>query len=118
MSYDVYLVDKETHQVLTLDYAHFMHGGTYIAEGTSDLWLNVTYNYSKIIRLTLDPAGLRVLDQMPASQTIPMLEEAIAQLADDVDENYWKATEGNVKRALTYLKEMATLRPDGIWKVS
>lgn len=118
MSYDVWLSDRITGQVLELDYAHFMHGGTYISEGTSQLWLNVTYNYSKIIRKTLDPEGLRVLDRMPASQTIGMLEEAIAQLQDDVDEDYWKATEGNVKRALTYLKEMATLRPDGIWRVS
>jgi hypothetical protein len=117
MSYDVYLVDPVDEQVLHLEKLHFMRGGTYITEGTTKLWLNITYNYSKIIRMTLDPRGLYVLDGMPAKQTIFMLEDAIMQLDDNIDEDYWKPTQGNVKLALVYLKTMATLRPDGIWKV-
>lgn len=42
---------------------------------------------------------------------------AIAELHDDVDPDYWKATEGNAKRALLQLLAMARMRPDGVWLV-
>ena len=41
---------------------------------------------------------------------------AVAAQADDVDEDYWKATEGNAKRALHGLLAFAQMRPDGVWK--
>ena len=36
-------------------------------------------------------------------------------LGDDVDDDYWKPTEGNAKRALYGLLAMAQMRPDGVW---
>jgi len=36
-------------------------------------------------------------------------------MADDVDNDYWKATEGNTKKTLLQLIEMVRLRPDGVW---
>ncbi len=33
-----------------------------------------------------------------------------------VENNYWKCTEENVKKALTVLLEMSKLRPEGIWQ--
>jgi hypothetical protein len=41
---------------------------------------------------------------------------AIAKLNDDVDQNYWKPTEGNAKKALTQLLALAKMRPDGVWR--
>ena len=49
-------------------------------------------------------------------ESIPILESAIAQLGDDVDDNYWTATEGNAKRPLVQLLTMTKMRPDGVWK--
>lgn len=46
---------------------------------------------------------------------IQILENAINQLGDDVDPDYWEPTEGNAKRALLKLLAMAKMRPDGIW---
>nr|DAE13757.1 MAG TPA: hypothetical protein [Siphoviridae sp. ctQqU1] len=42
--------------------------------------------------------------------------KAISALGDDVDDSdYWRATEGNAKRALCGLLAFAKMRPDGVW---
>ncbi len=46
------------------------------------------------------------------------MKDAISKLGNDVDKNYWEATEGNAKRALHGLLALAKLRPDGIWEIS
>jgi hypothetical protein len=117
MSYDVYLTDKETGDVLHLDQPHFMRGGIYNVDGTTELYLNITYNYGKTLRAKLDPKGIFALHGLSALQSIPMLDDAILSLENNVIEDYWQPTEGNVRRALLYLKEMASIRPDGIWIV-
>jgi hypothetical protein len=117
MSYDVYLTDPVTGELLETDQPHFMYGATYQQGGSTELYLNITYNYGKILRRVLGPKGIFELHGMLAGPSTLVLEEAIHQLQDDPDENYWNATEGNVKIALTYLKVMANLRRDGIWSV-
>lgn len=47
MSYDISLKDRVTGEVLTADAPHFMAGGTYQIGGTTELWLNITYNYAE-----------------------------------------------------------------------
>jgi hypothetical protein len=37
---------------------------------------------------------------MTGADSIPVLSLAAAQLQNDVDDDYWKPTEGNAKRAL------------------
>lgn len=84
--------------------------------------LNITYNYSEILRQVIQPkntpseykTGIRSLYGMTALEAAPILEAAISSLKDDVDEDYWKATEGNVKRALNNLFTMCKMRPDAI----
>ena len=46
MSYDISLKDRVTGETLTVDAPHFMIGGTYQIGGTTELWLNITYNYA------------------------------------------------------------------------
>ena len=60
-------------------------------------------------------SGIRTIYGMTGAESIPVLKAAIAQLGDDVDDDYWKPTEGNAKRALTQLLALATMRPEGIW---
>lgn len=57
------------------------------------------------------------IPQMSVVESIAVLDKMIAVLGDDVDDDYWKPTEGNAKRALLQLKAMAQMRPDGEWKV-
>lgn len=122
MSYDIDLIDPVSKETIIIDDAHFMRGGTYQIGGSHELSLNITYNYANILRKVLVPdqtpsaykSGIRSLYKMTALQAKPYLEKAIAQLADDVDSDYWTATEGNVKRALIALKTMCEMRPDAI----
>jgi hypothetical protein len=116
MSYDISLADPVTGETLALDNPHRLRGGTYALGGTTDCWLNVTYNYSEHFYRTIGEKGIRTIYGMSGAESIPVLESAIAQLGDDVDDDYWKPTEGNAKRALHGLLALARLRPDGVWK--
>ncbi len=115
MSYDIELCDPVTGERLDVDAVHHIAGGTYVLGGTTELWLNVTYNYSKHYR-AFGPGGIRTIYGMSGAQSIPVIQAVIDTLGDDVDEDdYWNATEGNAKRALCALKAIAELRPDGVW---
>ena len=122
MSYDIELLDPITKKVIEIKDAHFLRGGTYKMGGSTELSLNVTYNYSKILHQVLQPkttpsefkSGIRSLYGMTALEATPILETAISTLKDDVDEDYWKPTEGNTKKALNNLLTMCKMRPDAI----
>ena len=115
MSYDIRLVHPVTKETLTLDSAHFMRGGTYSLFGEREAHLNVTYNYAPHYYRVFGQEGVRALYGKSGAETIPLLEAAIDQLGDDVDDDYWKPTEGNAKAALFQLLALARMRPDGIW---
>jgi len=116
MSYDISLLDPITKKIIEFDYPHQMRGGTCVLGGTTEAWLNVTYNYSKHYRKHLDQGkGIRIIYGKTGAQSIPMLQRAIDKLGDNVNDDYWKSTEGNAKRALMQLRAMAEMRPDGIW---
>lgn len=115
MSYDIRLLDPVTHEPLEVDSPHLMAGGTYAIGGTTELWLNVTYNYWKHYRRVMGEEGIRTIYGMSGAQSIPILEAAAAKLGDDVSGDYWEDTEGNAKRPLLQLAAMARMRPDGIW---
>ena len=122
MSYDINLLDPITKEVIEINDAHFLRGGTYKVGGSKELTLNITYNYSKILHRVIQPkntpseykTGIRSLYGITALEAVPILEAAISNLKDDVDEDYWKATEGNTKRALNNLLTMCKMRPDAI----
>ena len=117
MSYDIRLNDPITKQVLETDEPHFMRGGTYALYGTKKLWLNITYNYAPVFRRpeVLGKNGIRSIYGMTGAESIPLLQKAIETLSDETDPDYWKATEGNVKKSLCQLLSMAQMRPDGVW---
>lgn len=117
MSYDCYLNDAVTGETLTTTTEHFIRGGTCCSGGCKDLWLNITFNYAPIVYNVM-PCGIKGLNGKLAADTIPLLEQAIEKLGDDVVDDYWTATEGNVKRALYGLLALAKMRPDGVWYIS
>ena len=113
MSYDIELVDPVTKATLKLDAPHHMRGGTYALGGTTEARLNVTYNYAPYFHKVFGDAdvelsayakmfgggetGIRKLYGMTGAESIPVLETAISQLGDDVDDDYWAATEGKTQ---------------------
>lgn len=116
MSYDISLVDPVTKETLLLDNIHDIRGGTYAQGGTKEAWLNITYNYGKHFYRVMGEGGIRSIYGLTGAESIPILKEAISKLGDEVDPDYWKATEGNAKKALHGLLALAQLRPDGIWQ--
>lgn len=116
MSYDIELVDPVSRTVLQVEFTHQMCGGTYAMGGTNELHLNVTYNYAKHFYRVMGENGIRTLYDMSGADSIPILEQAIANLGDDASPDYWEPTEGNAKRSLIQLLTMAKLRPDGVWR--
>ena len=131
MSNDISLKDPVTKEDITFDDKHQIKGGTYAMGGSQKAWLNITYNYSSIFRKLLGgdnaklssydkmfgggETGIRLLYGKSGAEAIPILEKAISKLKDDINDDYWKATEGNAKRALYGLLAFAKMRPDGIF---
>ena len=117
MSYDIRLTDPVTHETLHTDEPHMMAGGNYVVGGTTELWLNVTYNYGKFYRRpdVLGGDGIRAIYGMTGAESIPVLERAASALGNEVSDDYWDAVEGNAKRPLLQLAAMARMRPDGVW---
>jgi hypothetical protein len=114
MSYDVHLEDAQGNRLFA-EHPHDLTGGTHAVGGTSELWLNITYNYSAHFYRTLGEKGIRSIYGLTGEAAIPLLQEAADQLGDDVDGDYWKPTEGNAKKALLDLIALAKLAPQGIF---
>nr|DAR53544.1 MAG TPA: hypothetical protein [Caudoviricetes sp.] len=119
MSWDFDLCDPVTKKVLETEEKHEIKGGTYCVGGTTEMALNITYNYSDIINRKMEELGILkedsysyayYLNGKTGAETIEPLKKIISSLKDD-------ATEGNAKRALCGLLAFAQLRPDGIWSV-
>ena len=89
---------------------HDIAGGTYAVGGTRDAWLYVTYNYAGTFHRVIGGEGLRSLDGGCVRDSLPVLDKAIAALGEaQPDADYWKATDGNAKKALVDLKAIADL---------
>lgn len=117
MSYDIQLVHPRSGAHLRANKTHQLRGGTYALGGTKELWLNVTYNYAPHFQKVFGEDGIRAIHGMTGEESIPVLMEAMAKLSDDVDADYWAATEGNAKSALADLVRLAKLGPQGVWRV-
>lgn len=115
MSYDIYLKDPVTKETLQLMEKHQMRGGTYEMGGTTEMRLNVTYNYSVHYYKTIGEQGIRTIYGKTGAESIPILKNAATQLGNDIDDDYWNPTEGNAKRSLLQLVALAEMRPDGVW---
>jgi hypothetical protein len=115
MSYDLWLEDPKTGEELKAESLHQLRGGNYVIGGTRNCALNITYNYGPHYYRVLGDKGIRAIYGMTALESIPVLRKAADQLGLDIDEDYWKATEGNARKALEDLMIIATMAPHGIW---
>lgn len=137
MSYDILLRDPVTKDTVHFDSSHQMAGGTFAVGGTTEAWLNITYNYAKWYRIDgvfpdkgEDYNGIRSIYGLSGADSIPVLKHAI-QTLENMDEDlveeqkkefedrgvygYWMPTRKNAIRPLYQLLAMATMRPDAIW---
>lgn len=106
MSYDISLKDPVTKETIRIAEPHFMRGGTYAMGGTTELWLNITYNYSHYYYEATDgdprfahdevscyyadgtqgpiktEYGIRGIYGKTGLESIPMLEDMIHRITD------------------------------------
>lgn len=130
MSYDIKLIDPVTKETLHSDVPHHMRGGTYAMSGTTEMWLNITYNYSRWFYEAFGDQGIRTIYGMTGVESIPVIDKAIQALEsmneelshEEIQEyidhgvtGYWIPTKENALRPLYQLKAMAQMRPDGVW---
>lgn len=137
MSYDITLNNPVTKETIHFDTPHQMMGGTFCVGGSSEAWLNITYNYSRwYYKDGVFPDkngkkdGIRTIYGMSGAESIPALENAIKtieSMTEDLTEEeikeyadsgaggYWTPTRGNAIKPLYQLLAMARMRPDGVW---
>lgn len=96
-------------------HAIVVDGETYSFDEEELATHGVTYNYGSILWRILGDGGITKIYGLTGKESIPILENAISQLGDDVDPDYFVATEGNVKADLCILLEMAKKYPYGTW---
>lgn len=133
MSYDISLRDPVSNEVLEMDSPHMMAGGTYAVGGTTEMWLNVTYNYSRWYykEYAFGEKGIRSIYGLSGAESIPVLKKAISGLESTDDDlsyeeqkdfveygasGYWLPTKENALKPLYQLLAMAQMRPDGVWE--
>ena len=137
MSYDISLRDPVTKEIVHFDSPHQMTGGAFAVGGTTEAWLNITYNYAKWYRIDgvfldkgEDHNGIRSIYGLSGAESIPILQHAI-QALESMDKNiteeeikdfenrgvtgYWIPTRENAIKPLYQLLAMAKMRPDAIW---
>lgn len=137
MSYDITLNDPVTKEPIQLDAPHQMQGGTYAVGGTTEAWLNITWNYNDwyyhagVFASTREVSkGIRTIYGMTGAESIPVLKKAIKVLEsmkEDISDErrrkceeqgatgYWMPTRINAIRPLYQLLALAQMRPDGVW---
>lgn len=137
MSYDISLVDPVTKETLEVETPHQMKGGTYASGGTTEMWLNITYNYARwyykdgVFPIKgSENRGIRSIYGMSGAQSIPVLKNAISvleSLTEDISDEdrekcekqgatgYWMPTRENAIKPLYSLLAFAQMRPDGVW---
>lgn len=111
MSWDISIVDPKTGDPLELDFKHDFKGGVYCIGGSSELTLNVTYNYGRYF-------DFKLLNNNPLKMGIERLRYVYCHLNGPASEDYWETCPGNARRAIADLIEMAQFaEEDSIWKV-
>lgn len=137
MSYDISLVDPVTKETLQMETPHLMRGGTFALGGTTEMWLNVTYNYAQwyykdgVFPIKDgDKQGIRTIYGMSGAESISILKNAISileGLTEDISDadrkkyeeqgatGYWMPTRANAIKPLYSLLAFAQMRPDGVW---
>lgn len=76
MSYDIRIIDPVTHEPVMLEHSHYIQGGTYAEDGTSELCFNITYNYAPFYyRAETLGESTKVYGEVPVDGCLPVLRE-------------------------------------------
>lgn len=120
MSYDINIVDPTTGETIETADPHHIAGGTYQVGGTTQLWLNITYNYSPFYYRAdtlgastaeseiIESGGMYSLEDLTIPEARERVLRAINALRDediDIDGNPYQPVEtfdGDTLHATNY----------------
>lgn len=141
MSYDIYIKHKSTDETYQFPFKHTITGGTYAVGGTSEAWLNITWNYSKYFYEVTDgdtrfahdevsayyadgttgpvetEYGIRGIYGKSVKDGIELIKIMIDRLRTKYPDalpdrhDYWASTAGNAIAALDNLMRIGLLAP-------
>ena len=81
MSHDIRIKRKDG-TVVELKERHVITGGTYALGGTTEAWLNITYNYWRIFHRLFGEDGITTIYGMNVKDARTILVGAVARLGD------------------------------------
>lgn len=113
MSYDIKLKDRVTGKTINFDQPHQMRGGTYAIGGTTEAWMNITYNYSNYYYEATEGddrffgkleddyekdeprnLGIRGIYGKTGAESIPMLKDMIQRITENYSvDGHWISVE-------------------------
>ena len=126
MSYDIKLVDPITKEPLHTKMKHDMRGGMYAMGGTTELWLNITWNYAHYYYESTDgdprfahdeisayyadgttgpvktEYGIRGIYGKTGAESIPMLEDMINKIESTYKDESGEWKTARRKRRVVY----------------
>ena len=94
-----------------MDKPQNLRGGTYAVGGTTEAWLNITYNYAQYYS-GLGAEGLRSLHERPIAEVRQVVSDTMNKLGTNRTEDYWESTAGNAGAALRNLLVLFALCSD------
>lgn len=120
MSYDIHF--ERNGERIHLDNPHSLKGGTYALGGTTEAWINITYNYDPWFYEAFGKDGIRSLYGKPANEVAERIKETLPKvIASSLPERpcschnslecYWASIPGNAAEALRSLRELALMCP-------
>lgn len=123
MSYDIFLVDKDTGKTLYNTTKHNISGTTYAMNGTDELWVNYSYNYREHFQHCFGPDGIHFLQDKVSRSTWSRLMQAMEYLSQYYDitknsSNPWKPYPADAYDAIMNILNLGFMAPDGIWKIT
>ncbi len=107
MSWWISLCDA---QGCTPEVERFTGGGTFMAGGSDEADLNVTYNYGGHFKF-------KALHGRRAGDTVAELREAAERLGTERADDYWEASPGDAEHACALLLRWAEQHPGCAWVV-
>ena len=108
MSFDISLCDPVTMEAIEINEPHFIRGGTYAIGGSTELWLNITYNYSHYYSEAHE-GGIRSIYGKTGLETINIFADMIASIESKYKDIHGKWIVSKRTRNIFFDKDGTTI---------
>lgn len=110
MGWSIYITDKNG-ETVRLKSPHKISGSDFAVGGTQDLWMTLTFNYSRYYYQIWPCGGLCFLHGLSVKNAMRTLLEGMLLLKGEQCGDYWHASEGNARAGLLSILSLCALSP-------